>query len=150
MIHLPLAWFPLVTEDTFVPLASESFATSALTHPFLLCFYHPFLWGNTSTHFVLSFPVYMAWKVKVLVAQLCLTIFDPMDDNLPGSSVHGILQVGILKWVTIPFSRASSQPRDRTWISCVTGKFFLSEPLGKPLYDLKWNNYHHTPLPLAP
>ena len=51
-------------------------------------------------------------KVKVLVAQLCLTLCDPMDCSPPGSSVHGILQARILEWVAISFSRGSSQPRD--------------------------------------
>ena len=37
-----------------------------------------------------------------------------MDHSPPGSSVHGILQAWILEWVAIPFSRASSQPRDRS------------------------------------
>ena len=44
-------------------------------------------------------------KVKVLVAQLCLTHCNPMDCRPPGSSVHGILQAGILEWVAIPISR---------------------------------------------
>ena len=57
-------------------------------------------------------------KVKVLVAQLCLTLCNPMDCSLPGSSVHGILQARILKWFAIPFSRGSSWPRDETWLSC--------------------------------
>ena len=35
-----------------------------------------------------------------------------MDCSLPGSSVHGILQAGILAWVAISFSRGSSQPRN--------------------------------------
>ena len=43
--------------------------------------------------------------VCVLVAQLCLTLSDPMDYSLPGSSVHGILQAWILEWVAIPFSK---------------------------------------------
>ena len=47
-----------------------------------------------------------------------------MDSSPPGSSVHGILQAGILEWVAIPFSRESSQPRNRTWVSCIAGKFF--------------------------
>ena len=38
-------------------------------------------------------------KVKVLVAQLCLTLCDPVGCSLPGSSVHGILQTRIVKWV---------------------------------------------------
>ena len=46
---------------------------------------------------------------KVLVAQACLT-HDPVDCSLPGSSVLGILQVRILKWIAIPFSRGSSWP----------------------------------------
>ena len=50
----------------------------------------------------------------MLVVQLCPTFSDPIDHSLPGSSVHRILQAGILEWVTIPFSRESSQPRDRT------------------------------------
>ena len=51
-------------------------------------------------------------KVKVLVAQLCLTLCDPVDCSLPGSCVHRISQARILEWVAISFSRGSSQPRD--------------------------------------
>ena len=50
--------------------------------------------------------------LKVKVAKSCLTLCDPMDYRLPGSSVHGILQGRILKWVAIPFSRGSFQPRE--------------------------------------
>ena len=48
--------------------------------------------------------------MKVKVAQWCLTLCNPMDNSLPGSSVHGILQAILLEWVAIPFSRGSSQP----------------------------------------
>ena len=41
-----------------------------------------------------------------------------------GSSVHGILQIRILEWVAMPFSRGSSPPRDRTWDSRIAGRFF--------------------------
>ena len=41
-------------------------------------------------------------KVKVLATQLCLTLCDSMDCNLPGSSVHGILQARTLEWVVCP------------------------------------------------
>ena len=41
-----------------------------------------------------------------------------------GSSVHGILQARTMEWVAIPFSRGSSQPRDRTWVSCIAGRLF--------------------------
>ena len=40
--------------------------------------------------------------------QSCLTLFDPMDCSLPGSSVHEILQARMLEWVAISFSRGSS------------------------------------------
>ena len=56
-------------------------------------------------------------KVKVLVAQPCPTLCDSMDCSLPGSSVHGLLQARILEWVSMPSSRASSPPRDRTQVS---------------------------------
>ena len=44
--------------------------------------------------------------------------------SLPGSSVHGIFQAGILEWVAISFSRRSSQPRDWTWVSHIAGRRF--------------------------
>ena len=43
--------------------------------------------------------------MKGLLAQSGLTLCDPVDRSLPGSSVHGILQSRILEWVAIPFSR---------------------------------------------
>ena len=61
---------------------------------------------------------------KYVSLSVVLTLCDPMDCSPPGSSVHGILQVRILEWVTIPFSRGSSWPRDRTWVSCIAGRFF--------------------------
>ena len=60
----------------------------------------------------------------VLVAQSCLTLWDPMDCGPPGSSVHGIFQARILEWIAILFSRGSSWPRDQTWVSCIAGRFF--------------------------
>ena len=59
-------------------------------------------------------------EVKVSVIQSYPTPYDPMDCSLPGSSVHGILQaLRRLEWVAIPFSRGSSQHRDRTQVSCI-------------------------------
>ena len=67
--------------------------------------------------------VVYAMKVKVLVAQLCPTLFDPMDCSPPDSIVHGILQARILEWIVISVSRLSSQSRDWTQI-CITDRFF--------------------------
>ena len=61
---------------------------------------------------------------KVTVTQSCLTLCNPMDCSLPGSSVHGILQARILEWVPISFFRGSSWPRDWTQVFCIVGRFF--------------------------
>ena len=58
------------------------------------------------------------------VARSCPTLCDPIDCSLPGSSVHGILQARILKWVVMPSSRGSSRPRGWIQVSCITGRFF--------------------------
>ena len=63
------------------------------------------------------------------VCVLTLTFCDPIGCSPPGSSVHGILQVRILKWIAISSSRGSSWPRD--WalifcISCIAGGFFTT------------------------
>ena len=58
-----------------------------------------------------------------LVAKSCLTLCNLMDCSPPSSFVHGISQARILEWVAIPFSRGSS---------CMAGRFFTAELLGKP------------------
>ena len=62
--------------------------------------------------------------IITIVAQSCLTLCDPMDCSLPGSSFHGILQARVLEWVAISFSRGSSQPRDGTQVSRIPGRHF--------------------------
>ena len=66
-------------------------------------------------------PVAYQWSE---VAQSCPTLCDPMNCSLPGFSVHGIFQARVLEWVTIPFSRGSSRPRDWTQVSCIVGRRF--------------------------
>ena len=48
------------------------------------------------------------------------------------STVHGILQARILEWVAFPYSKGSSQPRNRTQVSHIAGGFFTSWTQGKP------------------
>ena len=48
-------------------------------------------------------------------------------------TVHQILQARILEWVAFPFSRGSSQPRDRAQVSLIAGDSLPAEPQGKPL-----------------
>ena len=62
---------------------------------------------------------HLVWKVKV--TQLCPTLYNPM-----ACTVHGILQARILEWVAFPFSRGSSQPKNRTRVSCIAGGFLTS------------------------
>ena len=64
---------------------------------------------------------------EVKDAQLCLTLCDPMD-----YTAHRILQTRTLEWVDFPFSRGSSQPRDRTQVSRIAGRFFISWATRKP------------------
>ena len=65
----------------------------------------------------------LAWfykvDVKVKVAQSYPTLCNPME-----YTVHGFLQARILEWVAFPFSRGSSQPRDRIQVSRIAGRFF--------------------------
>ena len=79
------------------------------------------------------------WRLHcVLVAQLCLTLCDPMDCSPPHFSVQGILQARILEWIAMPFSKGSSLPRDQTNVSCtacMAGGFSTTEPLGRPIQE---------------
>ena len=75
--------------------------------------------------------------VSVLVAHSCLTLCDPIGCSPPGSSVHGILHARTLEWVENPFSRGSSWPRDWTWVSHITDRFFtiwVTRETSYPLY----------------
>ena len=58
------------------------------------------------------------------VAQSCLTLCDPIECSLSGSSIHGIFQARVLEWIAVSFSRGSSQPRNRTRVSYIAGRCF--------------------------
>ena len=68
------------------------------------------------------------WKTVLRFTRndLCqpLSFCDPMNCNLPGISVHGILQARTLEWVAISSSKGSYSPRDQTQISCIAGRVF--------------------------
>ena len=59
------------------------------------------------------------YTIAYLCAQSSVTFCDPMDCNLPGSSVYRISQARILEWVAISYSIGSSQPRDQTSVSFI-------------------------------
>ena len=73
------------------------------------------------------------WEFKLVCecvsAQLCLTLCNPMDWGLQGSSVHGIFQARILEWVAISFSKGSRGIEPRS--PALQADSLPSEPLGK-------------------
>ena len=73
-----------------------------------------------------KFALLIMYVCVCLVPQSCLTLQCHGLCSLPGSTVHGILQARILEWVAIPFSRGYSWLRDRTWVSCIAGRFFTA------------------------
>ena len=78
-----------------------------------------------STHRCLERETCLTLSVQFSsVAQLCPTLCDPMDCSLSRSSVHGIFQSRVLEWIAISFSRGSSRPRNRTWVSRIAGRRF--------------------------
>ena len=88
-------------------------------------------------------------------AQSCLTLFHPMDYNLPGASVHGILHTRILEWVVISYSKGSSWPRYQIHISCFSciGRWILYHwALGKslPMHEKKVKPLSHVQLFATP
>ena len=95
-----------------------------------LIFFHPSLSSLPCTTSKSSWT-FVEWA-HAQSLQLCTTLCDVMDCSPPGSSLYGIFQAMILEWVAISFSRGSSWPRDQTHIACIAGRFFTTEPLGKP------------------
>ena len=80
------------------------------------------------------------WKSWVKVTQSCATLCDLMD-----YTVHGFLQARILEWVAVPFSKASSQPRDWAQVSCIAGRFFFNWAIReahKSLHQI-WKKHWH-------
>ena len=76
----------------------------------------------------------VVWKEKWgkrKVPQLYPTLCDPTD-----YTVHGILQARILEWVAFPFSRGSSQLRNRAQVSCIADGFFTNWAIREPCGDL--------------
>ena len=94
-------------------------------------------WRDTCPHTFIA-ALFTAAKKSVQCwagsLQSCPTLCDPVDSSLPASSVHGILQA-ILEWVSMPSSRGSSWPRNRTHrscSSCTLQEDSLPRILGKP------------------
>ena len=73
--------------------------------------------------------------VCVMVIHSRLTLCDCRPCSWPGSSVHGILQARMLRWVAMPICRGSSQPRDQTWVFWIADRFFTVWATRRALVD---------------
>ena len=109
------------------------------------CFHFLAIWSNIAINIshrvfwglMLSCLLLVHYCCCCLVAKSCPVLYDPLDCSPPGSSVHGILQERILVWVAMPSSRGSSQPRNWTCLSCITGGFLtLWATMEAPWYYL--------------
>ena len=93
---------------------------------------------------------FCTWKVKMSVTWPWLTLCDSIDcSSLPASSVHGILQARILEGVAIPFSKGSSQPRDRNQACCTAGRLFIVWATSEALYVCVYKTWKKVKLLLA-
>ena len=97
--------------------------------------------NRTTIRFSNSSPGYLSEENKSEVkwsevTQLCLTLRDPMDYSLLGSS-HGIFQARVLEWGAISFSRGASPLRDRTQVSRIVGRNFTIWAAREVLRNIK-------------
>ena len=104
------SWWKLVSTTTCLLGVGTPISKAGVTH-------------GAFPFFSSRWPHSLLWKVKVQVTQSCLTLCDTMD-----CTVHGIVQARILKWVALPFSSRSPQPRN--WIQILlTALSFLKYSL---------------------
>ena len=72
---------------------------------------------------IVHMEMYILVKSKSVSPSVVSNSFHSMDCSLQVSSAHGIPQGSIMEWVAIPFSRGSSQLRDKIQVSCNAGRF---------------------------
>ena len=89
---------------------------------------------NELSHFVVQQKWTQCGKSAMClsVSHSCLTLCDPMDCSLQGSSLYEILQARILEWESISLFRRSSRSRDWTWVFCTAGRFFTIWAIKNP------------------
>ena len=91
--------------------------------------------SDSTNYSVCDLVIFSSAKLRCVLCVLSHSVVsnscNPIDRSWPGSSIHEILQTRILEWVAISFSRGSSPPRNRTWVSCIADSF-TTELWGKP------------------
>ena len=91
-------------------------------------------------HFLLQC---MKGKSESEVAQSCLTLSDPTDCSLPGSSIHGIFQARVLEWLPFPSPGDLPDPRIEPRSPALQADSLLTELPGKPKYYLCYAMLSH-------
>ena len=123
---LKCIWSPkmIMTQNFLLFGVGQSFFSLSLSFFFLIFILFIFNWRIIALQCV-DFCLDRESVIIIHIYPLKpLTLFNPMDCSPPGSSVCGILQARILELVAISFSGSSSQPRDRTQVSHIVGRFF--------------------------
>ena len=85
-------------------------------------------------------PIFLLY-VLCLVIQSCLILCDTMAVARQAPLPMGIPQARMLVWVVMPFSRGSSQPRDRTQVSYIGGRFFTIWATSYTMQEIKHSGY---------
>ena len=85
----------------------------------------------TLIHTISNIEVFFYRKIESEVAQLCLTLCNPMDYSLPGSSVCGIFQAIVLSGLPFPSPEDLPDPGIKPGSPALQVNSLLSEPPGK-------------------
>ena len=123
--YLPIDVKNLRKSSTLIQLKTKGYYFKTIfSFPSSLPYFVSSFLPTDNTYLLTSDRLCVCVCVCVLVAQSCPTLWNPLDCSSWGSSVHGIRQARIMEWVAMPFSRASSRPRDRTQIFHIAGRLF--------------------------
>ena len=100
-----------------------------------LCNYFLYQYKTLAFYFI---PIIMSLKVKSFHRVWLFATLWTIAYQDPQATVQGVFQARVLEWVAIFFSRGSSRPRDRTWVSRIAGRLFTIWATGKLHYHLLW------------
>ena len=99
-----------------------------ISYGFVFFYYE---WNGTAFH------MFVLFLHCCLISKSCPTLYDPMDCSPPGSSVHGISQARVLKWVALPSPRALPDLGIKPMSPAQAGRFFLCSSLF-PMFSLEF------------
>ena len=138
-VYLVSAILVGVQQHLLAVLCCLSLTAGKIDWYLLWSFEQPLLWNTWScllpTFCWIFLFSYQHVEKESEVTQSCLTLCNPMDCSLPGSSVRGNFQARVLEWVAISFSGGSSWPRDWTHVSHIAGRCFTVWATGKDLIN---------------